>query len=102
MVAITVLLFFAPVINGLVGGLVGGYRARGVGAALLAATLPALVIAVLVWLLVTSLAGAPGWGLVAGVGLGALVALSEASLFLGALVGGWLGRDATRHHGRLA
>jgi hypothetical protein len=93
MVLITVVLFFAPVINGLVGGLVGGYRAGAVGRALLAALLPAVVIGALVWLLVAVLVDAPGWGLVAGVGGTALVALSELSLFLGAAIGGLFGRS---------
>jgi hypothetical protein len=92
MVVITVALFFVPLVNGLVGGFVGGYKAGAVGAALAAALLPAVVIGALVWALVASFAGAPGWGLVAGMGGVMLVALSEVSLFVGAAIGGLVGR----------
>lgn len=49
MIAISVVLFFVPLINGLVGGFVGGYKVGGAGRALVAAILPAAVVAVVLF-----------------------------------------------------
>jgi hypothetical protein len=87
MVAITLALFFLPLINGLIGGLVGGYKVGGAGRALLAALLPAAVVAIGLWLLLVALE-VPVIGLAAGLAAGALVLLSDLGLLVGAVIGG--------------
>lgn len=91
MVGISLILFFLPLINGLVGGTVGGYKVGSVGRALAAAVLPAIVVALVLWGIV-SLFGAPGWGILAGATGGLLIALADVGIFIGALIGGALGR----------
>jgi hypothetical protein len=87
MVAITLALFFAPGVNGLIGGLVGGYLVGGVKRALLAAILPAVVAAVALWLLLWIL-DLPVLGLFAGVAGAIAIVVSEFGLFIGAAIGG--------------
>lgn len=84
MVGITLALFFIPAVNGLIGGLVGGYKIGSPKNALIAAVLPAVVIGVgLVFFF--SILGFPVLGFFAGAAIGALVALSEVGLLIGAL-----------------
>lgn len=89
MIAVTLALFFLPLINGIVGGLVGGYKVGGAGRALLAAILPAVIVAVGLWL-IFALAEAPVWGVLAGLTAAALVALADVGIFIGAAIGGAL------------
>jgi hypothetical protein len=87
MIGLTLLLFFLPLINGIIGGAVGGYKVGNTKRALLAAILPAAVVAVGLWL-IFALAEAPVWGLLAGLTAAALVALADVGIFIGAAIGG--------------
>lgn len=89
MVAVSLLLFFVPLINGVVGGAIGGYKVGSVGRALLAALLPALFVGVGLWALLFVL-DAPVWGLLAGMTGVMLIIVSELGLFVGAAIGGAL------------
>jgi hypothetical protein len=93
MIGLTLALFFLPLINGVIGGFVGGYKVSGVGRALAAAVLPAIVVAVGLAILFAIL-DAPVWGIVAGLSGSALVALADVGIFLGAAIGGAMGRAA--------
>src|SRR5688572_30820111 len=94
MVAISLALFFLPLINGLVGGFVGGYRVGGVGRALIAAILPAAIVTLGLWL-IFAFWNAPVWGLVAGLTGGLLVVLADVGIFLGAAIGGLMSARRT-------
>ncbi len=87
MVGITLALFFLPLVNGLIGGLVGGYKVGDVRRALFAAILPSVVVAVVMWALVAAF-GAPGWGALAGLTVGAVIAFADIGIFIGAAIGG--------------
>lgn len=89
MIALTLVLFFLPLINGIIGGLVGGYKVGGAGRALLAAILPAVVVAAGLWILF-AVADAPVWGLLAGLTGAVLVILADVGIFIGAAIGGAL------------
>lgn len=91
MVGLSLVLFFIPGVNGLVGGLVGGYKVGGVGRALIAAILPAIVVGIGLWVLLAAFE-LPIVGFVAGAAIGILVLFADLGLFLGALVGGLAGR----------
>ena len=88
MVGITLALFFLPLLNGLVGGFVGGYKVGSMKRALAAAVLPAVVAAMGLWVIFTIL-GSPIFGILAGTALGAIIAMSEIGIFVGAAVGGY-------------
>lgn len=92
MVGITLLLFFLPLVNGLIGGLIGGYRVGGIGRALLAAILPSIVTAIGM-ILIFAAFEAPVWGLFAGAAGGLVVALADLGIFIGAAIGGALGQS---------
>jgi len=87
MVGITLLLFWLPLVNGLIGGAVGGYRVGTLGRALTAAILPAVVVGLGIWLLLAAF-HLGGWGLLAGVGVGAVIFFSDLGIFVGAAIGG--------------
>lgn len=87
MVGISLVLFFLPVINGLIGGFVGGIKAGSVKHALIAAVLPAVAVAVGLWILL-SLLSMPIIGLFAGTTVGIWILLSDIGLFIGAAIGG--------------
>lgn len=87
MVGITIALFFAPLINGLVGGAVGGYKAGTWQRALGAAVIPAAVVAVLLWLVMLGF-DRPMLGAMAGVTAGVVILLVDVGMFVGALIGG--------------
>lgn len=87
MIGVTLVLFFLPLINGIVGGIIGGYKVGGAKRAMLAAILPAFVVAVGLWL-IFALADAPVWGFLAGLTAAALVALADVGIFIGAAIGG--------------
>jgi hypothetical protein len=89
MIAISLVLFFLPLVNGLIGGLVGGYKVGGLGRALIAAILPAAIVALGLWLLF-ALGNAPFWGAVAGLTGAMLVVLADVGIFVGAAIGGAL------------
>jgi hypothetical protein len=93
MVVVTLLLIFIPAVNGLIGGAVGGYKAGGVRRALVAAVLPAAVVAAGMWILLELLDVATWVGAFASIATGVLIALSEVTLFIGAVIGGLVGRD---------
>ncbi len=97
MVGLTLLLFWLPLVNGLVGGLVGGYRVGTVGRALSAAILPAVVVAIGLWLLLAAFDFGV-LGFLAGLGVAGLIVFSEIGIFLGAAIGGaWAQSKARRH-----
>jgi hypothetical protein len=87
MVAITLVLFWLPLLNGFLGGLVGGYKVGGIKRALLAALLPAAIVTVALSVFLIAL-DLPIVGLVAGLTGGALVIIADLGLFLGAAIGG--------------
>lgn len=87
MVGLSILLFFVPGINGLVGGFVGGYKVGGVQRALLAAVLPALVVAAGLWALMAVM-DLGVLGLFAGLAIGGVILFSDIGLFIGAAIGG--------------
>ena len=95
MVGLSLLLFFLPAVNGLIGGAVGGYKAGTPGRGVMAALIPAAVIAIGLWVLMV-MGGAPVWGLFAGTAVGILVIGSEVGLFIGAIVGGFIGQTRSR------
>lgn len=87
MLVVSLVLFFLPAINGLIGGAVGGYKAGSVGRALGASLLPALVVGIALWALFT-LVGAPLIGVVGGIAVGVWAALSSVGMLVGAVIGG--------------
>ena len=87
MVGLSLLLFWIPLVNGLIGGFVGGYKVGTIGRALAAAVLPAVVVALALWLLLAAF-DLGGWGLLAGVGVGALIVFADLGIFIGAALGG--------------
>lgn len=87
MVAISLVLFFLPAINGLIGGGVGGYMAGSVKRGLTAAVLPAIVVGLVIWALL-ALLDAPIIGFIGGVALGIWALASSISLLIGAAIGG--------------
>jgi len=95
MVVISLLLFWVPVVNGLIGGLVGGWKVGSVGRALTAAVLPAVVVAVGLWVIIAVI-DAPLLGFVAGVALGLWILFSDLGLFLGAAAGGAIAQSGAR------
>lgn len=91
MIGISLVLFFIPAINGFIGGLVGGYRIGSVGKALVAAILPAIVVSIGLWIILAMLE-APVIGFVAGAAVAIIVLLADIGIFLGAALGGYMGR----------
>lgn len=87
MIGISLVLFFLPAINGLIGGAVGGYKAGSVGRALAAAVLPAIVVGLVIWGLL-ALFNAPIIGFISGVAVGVWALFSSIGLLIGAAVGG--------------
>lgn len=87
MVGISVLLFFLPAINGLIGGGVGGYMCGSARRGLSAALLPAIVAGLGVWLLL-AVFQAPVLGFFTGLALGFLALISSIGLLVGAAIGG--------------
>lgn len=87
MVGLALLFFWLPAINGLLGGVVGGYKVGTLGRALAAAVLPAILVALGMWLLFAAF-DLGGWGLLAGIGMGALIVFADLGIFIGAAIGG--------------
>lgn len=92
MVVIGLALMFIPVVNGLIAGLVGGYKVGSVKRGLIAALLPSLAIGILLWVVLLTL-GLPVVGALAGIGIALLVIGADLGLFLGAAIGGMIGRQ---------
>jgi len=89
MLGISLVLFFLPVINGLIGGVVGGYKAGSVGRALGAAILPAVAVGLILWV-VFALFGAPIIGFIGGLAVGLWALFASVGLLIGAIIGGAL------------
>ncbi len=96
MVAISLALFFLPLINGLVGGLVGGYRVGSVRRGLIAAFVPAVLASLGLWGIL-ALLDHPVIGLIAGATTAVVVILADLGIFIGAAIGG---KMAERNHGQ--
>src|SRR5687768_14106933 len=87
MIVISLVLFFLPAINGLIGGAVGGYKAGSAGRGITAAVLPSIVVGILLWGLF-ALFDAPVLGFFGGLAVGLFAIISSIGLLVGALVGG--------------
>ncbi len=87
MIVISMVLFFLPAINGLIGGAVGGYKAGSAGRGITAAVLPSIVVGVLMWGLI-ALFDAPVIGFIGGLAVGIWALISSIGLLIGALIGG--------------
>jgi hypothetical protein len=87
MFALSILLFWLPVLGPLIAGFVGGRKAGSIGDAILAVLLPGIVFGVLLFFLASVLTGLPLLGFVAGAGGVALAFAHVGPLLLGALVG---------------
>jgi len=88
MFVISILLFWLPVLGGLIAGFVGGQKAGSVGNAILAVFLPGIIFFVAIFLLAASLIGIPLLGLAAGMGGLWLSVLHVGPLLVGAIIGG--------------
>lgn len=97
MVVVTLLLFFLPGVNGLIGGAIGGYKAGSAGRGLAAAVLPAIVAALALWALMAAFS-LPVIGLLAGLATGVVVLLADVGMFIGAAVGGALSDHGHAQH----
>lgn len=92
MVGISLLLFFLPALNGLIGGGVGGYKAGSAGRGLAAAVLPAIVVGAAIWVLL-AMFNAPVLGFISGLAVGIWALISSIGLLIGALIGGAMAPD---------
>jgi hypothetical protein len=106
MIGISLLLFFLPAINGLIGGAVGGYKAGSASRGLTAAILPAVVVGLLLWG-AFAIFDAPVLGFFGGLAVGLWALISSLGLLIGALIGGVAAPDRSprrdlRDHDRLA
>ncbi len=87
MIGISLVLFFLPALNGLIGGAVGGYKAGSAMRGLSAAILPAIISGIGIWLLLI-LFDAPILGFLAGLAVGVWALISSIGLLIGAVIGG--------------
>ena len=94
MIAITLVLFFIPLLNGLVGGLVGGWMAGTTSRGVKAALLPAVVVAFALWGLLAVFDVPLLFGFLAGMGGAVLVLLADLGILLGAALGGAMSERA--------
>lgn len=92
MIVISLVLFFLPAINGLIGGWVGGYKAGSAGRGLGAAVLPSIVVGVILWIMLASY-GRPILGFFGGMAVGVWALISSLSLLIGAAIGGVMAPD---------
>lgn len=97
MVVISLLLFFLPLVNGLIGGAVGGYKAGSPSRGFMAALIPALIVGAALWA-IFALFGGPVMGFFAGAAAGMLVLLADIGLMIGALIGGYLAENRGSRH----
>jgi hypothetical protein len=84
---LSLLLFWVPLVGGLIAGLVGGWKAGSVGRAFLAVFLPAVLLFAMTFAGVTYLSDA-FWGFLAGLGASAISLFNIGPLLLGAFGGG--------------
>ena len=87
MIVISLVLFFLPALNGLIGGAVGGYKAGSAGRGLTAAVLPSIVVGIALWALF-ALFDAPVIGFLGGLAVGLFALISSIGLLIGAVIGG--------------
>ena len=87
MIGISLLLFFVPAVNGLVGGAVGGYKAGSAGRGLIAAILPSIVVGLALWGLLAWY-DKPILGFFGGLAVGLWALISSVALLIGAAIGG--------------
>lgn len=87
MIAISLLLFFLPAVNGLIGGAVGGYKAGSAGRGVVAAVLPSIVVGLSLWGLLASY-DRPVLGFFGGLAVGLWALISSVALLIGAAIGG--------------
>jgi len=87
MILVSLLLFFLPAVNGLIGGAVGGYKAGSAKRGLIAAVLPAVVVGILLWV-IFAIFDAPLIGFIGGLAVGIWALFSSLGLLVGALIGG--------------
>lgn len=87
MFALSILLFWLPLVGPLIAGFVGGRKAGGLGNAVLAVFLPGIVFGVLLFFLASVFTGLPLLGFVAGAGGVALAFAHIGPLLLGAIIG---------------
>lgn len=92
MIVISLLLFFLPAINGLIGGAVGGYKAGSAGRGLSAAILPSVIVGLSLWGLLASF-DRPLLGFFGGLAVGLWALISSVSLLIGAAIGGVMAPD---------
>jgi hypothetical protein len=92
MILISLVLFFLPAINGLIGGWVGGYKAGSVGRGMGAAVLPSMLVGVILWIALASY-GRPILGFFGGMAVGMWALISSVSLLIGAAIGGVMAPD---------
>jgi hypothetical protein len=88
MFVISILLFWLPVLGGLIAGFVGGKKAGSIGRAVVAVFLPGVLFFVILFLLAASLVGIPLIGIAAGMGGLMLSVLHVGPLLVGAIIGG--------------
>lgn len=93
MIGLSALLFWMPIVGGLIAGFVGGQKAGSPGRGAVAAVLPGLLFTVFVMLFGTLLGSIPIIGhvfaLLAGMGTIVLSTVNLIPLVLGAVVGGY-------------
>ncbi|MBJ6760840.1 hypothetical protein JGU66_08700 [Myxococcaceae bacterium JPH2] len=97
MVAWSLLLFFLPTVNGLVGGIIGGYRVGSSSRAGSVAIAPALWVALGMWILLMVFSLLRGDS-VSFLALGVVSAVSGLGVIVGAFMGGVVAevRDSPR------
>lgn len=92
MIGLSAVLFWLPLLGGLIAGFVGGRKAGGPGPAVVAAILPSVVFGLLVFFLGGLIGSIPIIGalfqLVAGLGGLVLSTMNIVPLLVGAVVGG--------------
>jgi len=88
MLVISLLLFFVPAVNGLIGGLVGGYKAGTIGRGVVASLLPAMALGIILWVLLSLFEVPVILGALGGLLFGAYVVVSSLSMVIGAFLGG--------------
>ncbi len=92
MVGLSMLLFWAPLVGGLIAGFVGGRKAGTAGRGIAAALLPGFLLFVVTFFFGGILGAIPIlgqlFGLVAGLGAVALSTMHVIPLLLGAVIGG--------------
>ena len=92
MIGISMLLFFIPAINGLIGGAVGGYKAGSAPRGVSAAILPSVIVGLLLWS-IFAMFDAPVLGFFGGLAVGVWALLSSVGLLIGAAIGGLIAPD---------